>query len=328
MAKNVNKKQPNKRYTVSEVLDLLEDCGDYESADVRPLFNLMNEQFQKYFQQEENLSVDESMIPYFGRHSAKQFIKGKPIRYGYKVWILTTSLGYAINLIPYQGAATVKALPGLGMGGQVVLDLVTALSQNCFHVTFDNLFSSLALAEELTRRGLACTGTICTGTIRANRTGDCPILDTKTMEKKARGSYDFKADNEKGMIMTRWNDNNVVTLLSNKYGVEPLGTASRWSKKEGQRVAVPQPNVVKHYNSTMGGVDRLDQNVGLYRCGINSKKWWWPTLLYLIDMCVQQTWQLYRRLHESAIFPKDQLARCIKCQVGVHDRCFAHFHSK
>ncbi|KAK3717503.1 hypothetical protein RRG08_063120 [Elysia crispata] len=34
MAKNVNKKQPNKRYTVSEVLDLLEDCGDYESADV------------------------------------------------------------------------------------------------------------------------------------------------------------------------------------------------------------------------------------------------------------------------------------------------------
>ena len=58
----------------------------------------------------------------------------------------------------------------------------------------------------------------------------------------------------------------------------------------------------------MGGVDRQDQNVGLYRCGINSKKWWWPILLYLIDMCVQQTWQLYRRLYESAIFPKDQLA--------------------
>ncbi|KAK3717501.1 hypothetical protein RRG08_063118 [Elysia crispata] len=234
---------------------------------VRPLFSLMNECFQKYFQQKENLSVDESMIQYFGRHSAKQFIKGKPIRYGYKIWILTTSLGYAINLIPYQSTATVKAVPGLGMAGQVVLDLVTALPQNCFHVTFDNLFSSLALAEELTRRGLACTGTV-----RANRTGDCPILDTKTMEKKARGSYDFKADNEKVMIMTRWNDNNVVTLLSNKKGVEPLGTASRWSKKEGQRVAVPQPNVVKHYNSTMGGVDRLNQNVGLYRCGINSKK--------------------------------------------------------
>ena len=128
------------------------------------------------------------------------------------------------------------------------------------------------------------------------------------MEKKARDSYDFKADNEKAVIMTRWNDNNIVTLLSNKYGVEPLGTASRWSKKEGQRVAVSQPNVVKHYNSTMGGVDRLDQNVGLYRCGINSKKWWWSILLYLNDMCVQQTWQLYRRLHESAIFPKDQLA--------------------
>jgi hypothetical protein len=30
-------------------------------------------------------SVDEVMIPYFGRHGSKQFIYGKPIRYGYKV---------------------------------------------------------------------------------------------------------------------------------------------------------------------------------------------------------------------------------------------------
>ena len=59
------------------------------------------------------------------------------------------------------------------------------------------------------------------------------------MEKKARGSYDFKADNEKGMIMTRWNDNNVVTLLSNKYGVEPLGQTADGPRKKDKELPFP-----------------------------------------------------------------------------------------
>ncbi|CAI6371246.1 unnamed protein product [Macrosiphum euphorbiae] len=29
-------------------------------------------------------SIDESMVPYFGRHGCKQFIRGKPIRFGFK----------------------------------------------------------------------------------------------------------------------------------------------------------------------------------------------------------------------------------------------------
>lgn len=34
------------------------------------------------------------MVPYFGRHGAKQFIRGKPIRWGYKLWTGATRLGY------------------------------------------------------------------------------------------------------------------------------------------------------------------------------------------------------------------------------------------
>jgi hypothetical protein len=30
-----------------------------------------------------NLSIDEQMVPYFGRHSAKMFIKSKPVRFGF-----------------------------------------------------------------------------------------------------------------------------------------------------------------------------------------------------------------------------------------------------
>ena len=35
------------------------------------------------------LSIDESMVPFYGRHSAKMFITGKPIRFGYKIGVLS-----------------------------------------------------------------------------------------------------------------------------------------------------------------------------------------------------------------------------------------------
>ncbi len=51
---------------------------------MKPIFANLNESGQ-WFGEGGVFSVDEVMIPYFGSHSSKQFIYGKPIRYGYKV---------------------------------------------------------------------------------------------------------------------------------------------------------------------------------------------------------------------------------------------------
>ena len=64
------------------------------------------------------------------------------------MWVLATPLGYVVNMVLYQGA-TRERKPGLGMGGEVVLDLVSELPQKPFHITCDNLFSSVTLVEEL-----------------------------------------------------------------------------------------------------------------------------------------------------------------------------------
>ena len=52
----------------------------------------------------ERLFVDERIIPYFGKHRAKQYLRGKPFRFGYKMWCLCDRLGYLIQCEPYQGA--------------------------------------------------------------------------------------------------------------------------------------------------------------------------------------------------------------------------------
>ena len=50
--------------------------------------------WQQYDVLHDLLSIDESMMPYYGSHSCKMFIKGKPIRFGYKLWCLCESDGY------------------------------------------------------------------------------------------------------------------------------------------------------------------------------------------------------------------------------------------
>lgn len=53
---------------------------------VRPVFEELNK-VNKTMTIQEYLAVDEMMIEYFGRHVCKQFIRGKPIRFGFKIWI-------------------------------------------------------------------------------------------------------------------------------------------------------------------------------------------------------------------------------------------------
>ncbi|KAK9700400.1 Transposase IS4 [Popillia japonica] len=93
-------------------------------------------------------SVDEAMVPYYGRHGCKQYIHGKPIRYGYKLWTGTTRLGYVIWFDPYQGASIEKT-SDFGVGATVVLNYANVLQERwpntAFHLYFDNYFTSVPL---------------------------------------------------------------------------------------------------------------------------------------------------------------------------------------
>lgn len=51
------------------------------------------------FVPEQHIDYDESMMKYFG---CKQFIRGKPISFGYKVWSVNSKEGL-MNLEIYQG---------------------------------------------------------------------------------------------------------------------------------------------------------------------------------------------------------------------------------
>ena len=231
---------------------------------------------------EEFYSFDESMCKYYGRHGCKQFLRGKPIRFGFKIWCGTTPLGYLVWIDPYQGKVDSSRTQGksFGLGGNLVTkfaDVLASLGRKFFHLCYDNVFNSVKLVTTLKAKFVKATGTI-----RENRTEKCPRISNDALKKQGRGNYDFKTDTNHGVIVCKWNDNSVVNLCSNAAGVHPISNASRYSSSEKKRVQIEQPYLVKLYNENMGGVDRMDQNISNYRIAMRGKSGifaWFPICL-------------------------------------------------
>ena len=73
------------------------------AAKLRPLMNNLQRKFIKHGGFPEYLAIDESMIPYFGKHFAKQFTRGKSIWFGYKMLALCSNGGYLHSFDLYIG---------------------------------------------------------------------------------------------------------------------------------------------------------------------------------------------------------------------------------
>ena len=70
---------------------------------IRPLFDHLEEKFIQHFIPSQKISHNKAMIQYFGRHSCKQAIRNKPIRFGYKVWSQNTPNEHLIPFDVCQG---------------------------------------------------------------------------------------------------------------------------------------------------------------------------------------------------------------------------------
>ncbi|KAL8585552.1 hypothetical protein ACOMHN_046212 [Nucella lapillus] len=270
---------------------------------VRAFLLMINERCLLYFPQQQNISIDESMVPYFGHHSTKQFIQGKPIRFVFKLWTIADPLGYIVQFEPNTGAGGGQQYGRLGLGGTVVKDLISELPQRPYHLTFDNLFTSLPLLSELAAEGIGATGTI-----RKNRVEHCPMRDATQLKKEDRGALDFLHDRGSNILVVQWNDNSVVTVATNCDRVMPLARVRRWARAQRQFVQIEQTDLIKVYNTTMGGVDRADQNINTYRITMRTKKWWWPFFAHALELVMQNAWLLYRRTDAQNAESLDLLA--------------------
>lgn len=121
------------------------------------------------------------------------------------------------------------------------------------------------------------------------------MISDKDLLKKGRGNYKVMVDNNKKIAVTKWADNKCVTLASS-YAADNRETfVKRYCKSSKHKVDVKCPTVISEYNQQMSGVDLAEMFVSLYRTGSKSRKWYKRIYYHLVDICVNNSWLLYRR---------------------------------
>ena len=123
------------------------------------------------------------MVRYFGHHYLKQFIRAKPIRFGFKQWAICCSeTGYCYRMDVYEGKSTTntKETGVTGLGASVVAKMVSILDQPEQHeIFFDSFFTGFSLMKYLNDINVRATGTC-----RFDRMNKCPLTKDKEMKKK------------------------------------------------------------------------------------------------------------------------------------------------
>ena len=154
---------------------------------------------------EEFCSVDEQMIPFTGRMPTKQVIKSKPTFVGVKNWLICGKSGGVLDFELYQAAGTgiSSEYKTMGLGAAVVLRLADSVTKNKnYKLYFDNYFTSIPLLRELKDKGI-----LALGTLKNNRTYNCPLLSKKQMKMRFRGEIDSKISAEGNIYIRRCSSN-------------------------------------------------------------------------------------------------------------------------
>ena len=243
-------------------------------GEVRPLFDSLHKQCLENYMPEQHVSIDESMVPHLGKHGAKQYIHSKPIKFGYKMWVLAKLLGYCIQFCSHAGkdaAFTEYGAIGLGLGAAVMAHLLKMLPPHPgsnYQAMMDNFFTSTKLMRYLQLKSIAATGTV-----RLCRIENPSLKDVKIMEQEARGASDVAVDANTNMAAVCWKENKIVNVLSTFAGKDPVQKIQRYSQEAKKRIDIAQTKVVHVYNRYLSHADRLDQNLAAYMINLGRKKW-------------------------------------------------------
>ena len=266
---------------------------------VRFLLDRLKANCIKLYQPSQHVLVDERMVKNKGRFICKQYVRMRPTKWGFKLWVLCDSAnGYTWNFLVYRGKAG-EAVSSKGLSEDVIINMVEGLENQGYIIYTDNFYSSPTLFTDLVNKGFGAVGTI-----DHTRRG-CPAalgLQKKKMLRQAyQRGYGVWIRNE-SIVFCLWRDTKVVCVASTIH----LGNSNHQVKRRVktqariQEISVPIPDAIYDYNKHMGGVDLSDQLFQYFQTRRQTHKYWKTLFYHCIDIATTNASILYReRLSQS-----------------------------
>jgi Transposase IS4 len=295
---------------------------------VEPIGSIIKQNCKALWQPSSHLAIDEAMIAYRGRTSHKVKLPNKPIKEGYKVWVLGDS-GYIYDWLWYSRIDGPEDIPSHGLDVKRVKEkdlteliqvrlaptfaLVIRLAQRlrqihptrvfCFFL--DNLFLNINVSQALLALHICCTGTT-----RKNAQGIPEWL--LKMKEHNRGLVwnSMLAQIVDSTLCFLWQDNNAVLGLTTAHCLKD-DTIERLRKRPSPtstnaRIVRPVfgdlpfkrlqiPRAIDDYNHYMNGVDRSNQlrkNLTVHRA--YERRIWRPLWYYILDVCAVNGYLIWK----------------------------------
>ena len=240
---------------------------------IRAFSDLMLRRCKEVYYPKKDLCVDESLVLFKGRISFKQFIKTKRARFGIKLYQLCTSAGVMLDYMVYYGDMnsqlgddhqdflTTERIPMKLMNGYLGAGHVLHL---------DNYYTSPKLCKFMLENK-----THVVGTVRPNRKQFPKELVACELGK---GETAFFKCTENNLLAVKYravanksdNKPKIVHLLSTSEEAKLVNT----SKKDKDGNVVQKPATITSYNSSMGGVDMVDQQLDQLLVLRKTYKWY------------------------------------------------------
>ncbi|XP_024858094.1 uncharacterized protein LOC108249818 isoform X2 [Kryptolebias marmoratus] len=263
---------------------------------IRPLFEMLRERCL-LIPSANRYSVDEVRVAYEGTRAGSlcQYAN-EPGKWGFKVFCRADSSGIIHDLLLFQGASTFfnVALSDqeqrLPLRAKLVTTLCKTIQQPQLSVVCcDNFFTSFSLVQSLH----TSLGVRFIGAVQPNLTGGAPLMADSELMEKGRGAFDYRS--AEGVVAVKWVEKKCVNLLSSACGILPLSAVDLWSEESRTTITVPCPSLVPAYREHMRGPDLSDMLVHLYRTPARSSRWYIPLFGYILDLCIVNSWLVYKR---------------------------------
>ncbi|GBN15228.1 PiggyBac transposable element-derived protein 4 [Araneus ventricosus] len=254
---------------------------------VQPVIDYFKEKFNNVYKPDQQLSLDECVIPWRGRLSIKTYNPAKITKYGILVRVLSEArTGYVSNFCVY--AADGKKLE------ETVLSVIGPYKNMWHHIYQDNYYNSVNIAKIFLKNKLR----LC-GTIRKNR-GLPQILQTV---KLSRGQHQFLRNGN--ILLQVWNNGKRnVNMISTIHSAQMVESRNR---SRTSHCPIQKPISIIDYNKYMKGVDRADQYLSYYSIFRKTKKWTKRVVMFFINCALFNSFKVYTTLNGQKITYKNFL---------------------
>ena len=99
-----------------------------------------------------------------------------------------------------------------------------------------------------------------------------PTLCENNLKKKSRHAIEEVIDINNDIVVCAWFDNKTVVTISNYLRQNPVSKCDWYDRSQKKKIKLPCPAIVQVYSKFMGGMDKPDMFIFLYKTKCKTKK--------------------------------------------------------